>query len=109
MMLSTRSHNVRRVAVLRPNAIGDFVFALPALHALRATWPQAHITLLGRAWHHALLTGRPGPVDKVVVVPTLPGVGAPENAVSDPAVVQPFLHTLRQARFDAAERGHRKV
>lgn len=96
------SHTVRRIAVLRPNAIGDFVFALPALHALRASWPHAHITLLGRAWHHALLAGRPGPVDEVVVMPTLPGVGAPEDASAEPNVVEPFMQSLRQARFDIA-------
>ena len=93
---------VRRIAVLRPNAIGDFVFALPALHALRASWPQAHITLLGRAWHQAFLHGRPGPVDEVVVLPQIPGVGAPEASLSDHAAVDRFVASMRQARFDLA-------
>ena len=26
---------VRKIGVLRPNALGDFVFCLPALHALK--------------------------------------------------------------------------
>lgn len=93
---------VRRLVVLRPNAIGDFVFALPALHALRASWPQAHITLLGRAWHHALLSGRPGPIDEVVVLPDIPGVGAPEDSPSDTKEVDRFVASMQQARFDLA-------
>lgn len=93
---------VRRIAVLRPNAIGDFVFALPALHALRASWPQARITLLGREWHRELLTGRPGPVDEVVVVPAMPGIGAPEDTPPDTPRTDDFLRAVRQARFDLA-------
>lgn len=38
---------VRKIAVLRANGIGDFIFALPALSALRATYPDAEIVLLG--------------------------------------------------------------
>ncbi len=30
------------------DAIGDFMFSLPALHVLRHAYPQAHIVLLGK-------------------------------------------------------------
>lgn len=33
----------RRVAVLRLSSLGDIVLTLPAVHALRAAWPQARI------------------------------------------------------------------
>lgn len=65
--------DVRRIAVLRANALGDLMFALPALDALRAAYPEAEIVLLGRAWHRDLLDGRPGPVDRTVVVPPFEG------------------------------------
>jgi ADP-heptose:LPS heptosyltransferase len=68
---------VERIAVLRANALGDFMFALPALDALRAAYPDAEITLLGAPWHAKLLADRPGPVDRVLVVPPLPGIRAP--------------------------------
>jgi ADP-heptose:LPS heptosyltransferase len=62
--------DVGRIAVLRGNALGDLVVALPALDALRRAYPDAHITLLGRAHHAALLgDGRSSPVDRVVVLP----------------------------------------
>lgn len=53
------------------------MFALPALAALRETYPDASITRLGRPWQATLLGGRPGAVDAVRVLPTVRGVGAP--------------------------------
>ncbi len=66
--------DVRRIAVLRANGLGDYVVSEPALSALRAAYPDAEITLLGAAHHAALLDGRPGPVDRVVVIPLVSGV-----------------------------------
>lgn len=57
--------DVRRIAVLRPNTVGDFVFCLPALHALKHRYPHAEITYLGLPWHASILAGRAGPVDHV--------------------------------------------
>jgi ADP-heptose:LPS heptosyltransferase len=73
---------VSRIAVLRANALGDFMFSLPALDALRAAYPDAEITLLGAPWHARLLAGRPGPVDRVLVVPPVPGIRSPEPGES---------------------------
>ena len=66
--------DVRRIAVLRANGLGDYVVAEPALAALRATYPDAEVTLLGAQHHVGLLAGRPSPVDRVVTVPLMPGV-----------------------------------
>lgn len=100
--MTERLQAVERIAVLRPNAVGDFVFALPALHALRAAYPQAHISYLGKRWHHEFLDGRPGPWNEVVVLPPLAGVGAPEDVVVDAAALEPCLQPLRARRFDLA-------
>jgi ADP-heptose:LPS heptosyltransferase len=99
---SPRLEDVRRIAVLRPNAVGDFVFALPALHALRQTYPQAEIVLLGKAWHAEFLRDRPGPVDRVAVMPQVPGVGAPLDAACDAREVERFVGALREEGVDIA-------
>ncbi|MCD6680200.1 MAG: glycosyltransferase family 9 protein [Burkholderiaceae bacterium] len=97
-----RVERVERIAVLRPSAIGDFVFALPALAALRAAYPQAHIVYLGRRWHREFLEDRPGPVDETLEVPPIPGVGAPLDLVGNATLIDAFVETLRERRFDLA-------
>jgi len=101
---------VRKIAVLRPNAVGDFVFALPALHALKHSYPDAELVLVGKAWHRAFLDGRPGPVDRVVEMPPVPGVGMPIDAPASDAEARPdepeavtrFIGRMRDERFDLA-------
>lgn len=94
--------DVRNLVVLRPNALGDFMFALPALHALRQAYPAAHITLLGKAWHADFLHGRPGPVDEVIVMPLLPGVGAPPRTPVDIESKSRLMLTLGALNVDVA-------
>ncbi|HET7303804.1 MAG TPA: glycosyltransferase family 9 protein [Segeticoccus sp.] len=65
---------VRRIVVLRANGIGDFVVAVPALAALRCAYPGAEITVLGDGWLPAFLHERPGPWDRVLVAPRVPGL-----------------------------------
>lgn len=93
--------DVRHIVVLRPNAIGDYVFALPALHALRDSYPAARITLLGKPWHADFLHGRPGPVSDVIAMPPLPGIGAPPDAPT-PESARQLVAALRNLRIDLA-------
>lgn len=93
--------DVRHIVVLRPNAIGDYVFALPALHALRASHPAARITLLGKPWHAGFLHGRPGPVSDVIAMPPLPGIGAAPDAPM-PESARQLVAALRNMRIDVA-------
>jgi ADP-heptose:LPS heptosyltransferase len=77
--------DVERLAVLRANAIGDFVVSVPALVALRTAYPSAQLTLIGDEWHRAFLAQRPGPWDRVVVGPRYPGLrGEPFDAEPGP-------------------------
>jgi ADP-heptose:LPS heptosyltransferase len=98
--------DVRRIAVLRANAIGDFIFALPALEALRAAYPAAEITLLGKAWHAGFLANRPSPVDRVIPVPRSRGVSENESVADDPAELEQFFAAMRRERFDIAVQIH---
>jgi ADP-heptose:LPS heptosyltransferase len=96
---------VERILVLRANALGDFVFALPALEALRAAYPRARITLLGAPWHARFLAGRPGPVDRVVPLPAGPGLRDPVPG-EPPGDLAACLEELRAYRFDLAIQLH---
>jgi ADP-heptose:LPS heptosyltransferase len=94
--------DVGAIAVLRPNAVGDFIYALPCLHALRMTYPHARIVYIGKQWHADFLADRPGPVDEVQVLPPCPGVGLPPDAGVNRAALEDFVEAMRAARFDLA-------
>ncbi|HEX6968822.1 MAG TPA: glycosyltransferase family 9 protein [Micromonosporaceae bacterium] len=107
-MIDTRvdpEPDVSRIAVLRANGLGDFVFALPALRALRAAYPDAELVLLGAPWHARWLRARPSPVDRVLVVPPSPGIRGPEKEEPTGSMAD-FLAAARRERFDLALQMH---
>lgn len=97
---------VTKIAVLRANALGDYIFAIPALAALRQAYPQAEIVYLGNRWHREFLAERPGPVDRVVVVPKCHGVPDEKDRIEDPAAVDDFFRAMRAEGFDIALQMH---
>lgn len=98
--------DVRKIAVLRCNGVGDFMFSLPALAALRCAYPSAEIVLLGKQWHAEFLAGRPGPVDRVVAVPASRGVNGEPDGEEDPEELDRFFHAMQQESFDVAIQMH---
>jgi ADP-heptose:LPS heptosyltransferase len=98
--------DARKIAVLRANALGDLMFSMPALSSLRAAYPEAQITLLGQNWHRAFFSDRPSPIDRVVVVPPYPGVGAPDDAPRHPAESAAFFEAMQREAFDLAIQLH---
>ena len=98
------TENLRRIAVLRANGIGDLVFALPALRALKDAHPHAEISLLGLPWHADFLEGRPGPIDRVLVVPPYRGVRS--EGIPDASEQRHFFTAMRHEGFDAAVQMH---
>ncbi len=100
---------IRKIAVLRANAIGDFIFALPALESLRAAYADAEIVLLGQPWHKRFLEGRPGPIDRVVVIPRKKGVREDRETAGKedpPERLEQFYGEMRTERFDLALQMH---
>jgi ADP-heptose:LPS heptosyltransferase len=96
-----RVEGVHKLAVLRANAIGDYLVSLPAIQALRAAYPAAELVLLGAGWHAGFLAGRPGPVDRCLAVP--PTVGVRDDRPPAPAAeVDRFFARMRAERFDLA-------
>jgi ADP-heptose:LPS heptosyltransferase len=92
---------VRKLAVLRANALGDLIVALPALEALRAAYPAAELVLLGSGWHPAFLAGRPGPVDRCLAIPPTTGI-RDDLPPAPPEQVGAFFTRVRAERFDLA-------
>jgi hypothetical protein len=39
---------IMRILFIRSGGLGDFILSLPVLGALRHTWPNAHIEILGK-------------------------------------------------------------
>ncbi|GEO08004.1 glycosyltransferase family 9 protein [Segetibacter aerophilus] len=97
---------IKKIAVLRANALGDYIFVLPALQALRETFADAEIVLLGRQWHKEYLAMRPGPVDRVVVVPLYPGISEREGYIPDEEELSKFFSEMQNESFDLAFQLH---
>lgn len=92
--------NIQKIAVLRANALGDFIVTLPALKALRDTYPDAEIVLLGKPWHKQFLVKGRSPIDRVVIVPVKKGIRNEPGQSEDEPVVQSFIQQMREERFD---------
>lgn len=86
---------------MAPNWLGDAAMCTPALRALHKRFPEAELTVVGRASVCALLDGLPW-ISRGVTVPARPGLGAMRRAARevrahphDLAVV--FPHSFRAA------------
>ena len=53
----------RRIALLKPSALGDIVHALPVLSALRRRFPDTHITWVVNTAYEPLIAGHPDLTD----------------------------------------------
>jgi lipopolysaccharide heptosyltransferase II len=80
---------VRRIAIFHLNQVGDLVFSLPALAALRARFPEAEITSILRPNLAELMQASPF-VDRLVV--RKPGLAGEAR----------LLWELRRRKFDLA-------
>lgn len=92
---------IRNILVMEPWQIGDVVLATPALRALRARFPEARITLLGKP-HAEELLRHSGLVDEVIVF-DIPWTA--KSAKYDPrryesGRLRALISDLRARRFD---------
>jgi lipopolysaccharide heptosyltransferase I len=86
----------RRVALIKPSALGDIVHSLPVLTAVRRRYPAAHITWVVNRAYEGLLRGHPDldatlPFDRV---PSRRGLLQPAFNYTR------FLRRLRAGGFD---------
>lgn len=94
---------ITRIALLRGGGLGDLMFALPAVSALKAAYPGSTVTLLGTPLQDALVSGTHTPLDDVMVLPFAEGVRLGKE---DPAAFERFLNTARERHFDLAVQLH---
>lgn len=86
----------RRVAILKPSALGDIAHALPVLSAFRDTWPDASITWVVNRGFAPLLEGHPDLTD-VLPFDRAAYRGNPVRAVR---YSLQLMNELRRQRFD---------
>ncbi len=106
-MQHTPFTNIKKIAVFRALALGDLIFALPALAALYQAYPQAEIVYLGRTWHTGFLPGRlTGPHRVVAVPPARTAEDIRQGLVIDPQAEAEFTRQMQAEQFDLALQMH---
>jgi ADP-heptose:LPS heptosyltransferase len=95
--------DVSKIAVLRGGGLGDVLFAMPAMAALKAAYPGSTLTLLGTPLHAALVAATEGPVDEVQVLPFAEGVRPGDE---DEEELERFFARARQEQYDLAVQLH---
>lgn len=111
-MTEKRLVSPRKIAVLHAKALGDLIVTLPALAAIKQTYPDAELTLLTQSWIKKFLGDRPSPIDKIVLLPAMAGIndtasgkGGPQGGGQenlDTPELKRFFTAMRAEAFDAA-------
>jgi ADP-heptose:LPS heptosyltransferase len=103
-LAGSRLAGVGEIHVLRPGGLGDTVFVLPALAALRAAYPEARLVLLGDATQRTWLEGR-DLVDEVMPLPlaVLEMLSSPaETGEGGAGEIEAFLEAEVRRNIDLA-------
>jgi ADP-heptose:LPS heptosyltransferase len=93
----------QRIAILRALQLGDLLCSVPALRAVRAAYPRAHVTLIGLPWAEAFAARFAHLVDGFLAFPGHPAL--PERA-ADLAAFPAFLERAQAQRFDLVLQMH---
>ncbi len=94
--------NIKKIAILRANALGDFIVTLPAICAIRTKYPDSEIILLANHWHKKFLIPGRTPVDKVIIVPVMSGIRNEINKSASLPEHQNFFEEMGKENFDIA-------
>ena len=93
----------RRIAVFRALQLGDLLCAVPAMRALRATLPDAHIAMIGLPTMEGFTRRYAAYVDEFIVFPGAPGFPEQdERTMEGPR----FAERMRGRQLDLAIQMH---
>lgn len=105
--------NVKKIAILRANALGDFIVTLPAIRAIRNHYPEAEIVLLGKPWHKGFLEEKESnekrsSVDRVIVIPVTNGLREELGKKETQQELHDFFNAISKENFDIILNFHGK-
>jgi lipopolysaccharide heptosyltransferase II len=91
-----------RILLIRPDHIGDLLFATPAIRALRSSFPDAYLAGLVGPWAAEIVQNSPH-LDEVLTCPFPGFTREPKKHLLDPyRVLWRYSRILRAGSFDAA-------
>ncbi|MBW3632235.1 MAG: glycosyltransferase family 9 protein [Chloroflexi bacterium] len=82
------SENPARISVFQALNLGDLLCTTPALRAIRARFPDAEITFIGRPWAEDFLARLPS-VDRFMPFPGFPGIAESPDAAMEIVALWP--------------------
>lgn len=95
---------VKKIAVLRANALGDLILSLPSFEALKKSLPEAEVVLLGRNSHVKFYQGLIGPIDRIIPIPS--SIKFDETILISSDERDSFISELQREEFDIAIQLH---
>lgn len=96
----------KKIGILRANGVGDFLITLPAIDALRKTYPEAELVLFGRRWHFDFLSDNRTSIDRVIVLPESFFLSKEIFIYSYDDKMGVFFEDMKRERFDIAIHFH---
>jgi ADP-heptose:LPS heptosyltransferase len=87
------------IVILRALQLGDLLCTVPAFRALRASFPEARITLVGLPWAEDFVRRFSHYLDEFIEFPGWPGLPEQKPHIE---LIPAFLSTMQKRRFDLA-------
>lgn len=93
----------KKIAIFRALNLGDLLCIIPTARALRESFPNSSITLIGLPWNKSFVQRFSRYFNNFIEFPGYPGL--PEQEVK-PTKVIPFLKRVQKERFDLVLQMH---